>query len=363
MSHRADATVAGAHRRSEGLSRRRLLGLAGLVAVPAAAFGLHRMRADEVPAGTTPTPVGTDIPARATPSPSRTTAEPPAVVTKGGGPVPFRNGKAMLGAYLALSGMSPSEALALRRRQFGRDERIVHLFYGWTDPLPRSVPYLSDSAVPMISWRGCDYGDILDGSSDALIERAARNLRKLRRPTLLRWAWEMNGDWYEWGGPRNDDDPAGFVRCWQRLRGIFADQNADNVSWVWSVNWNNSPNESWNRFQHYYPGDEHVDWVGMSGYNLHRELPDTLFAGVYAAYATKKPIMISEVGAVDRGGTTKADWITAFGQWAQQHPAVGAVTWFDTDTHPGYDENWRVDTDPEALAAYRAMARNPRFAG
>src|SRR4029453_533898 len=76
-----------------------------------------------------------------------------------------------------------------------------------------------------------------------------------------------------------------------------------------------------------------------------------------------KPVMISEVGAVDRGGTTKADWITAFGQWVKQHPAIGGVTWFDTDTHPGDDENWRLDTDPEALAAYRAMARDPRFAG
>jgi hypothetical protein len=269
----------------------------------------------------------------------------------------------MLGAYLDLHGMPAGAALELRRRQLGRDERIVHVFYGWTDPLPSSIPYLSRSAVPMVSWRGCAYADILDGSSDALIERAARNLRRLRRPTLLRWAWEMNGDWYDWGGARNDDDPAGFVRCWARIRGIFADQNADNVSWVWSVNWNSSPNATWNRFQNYYPGDEQVDWVGVSGYNLHGELPPALFAGVYGAYAARKPIMITEVGAVDRGGTTKADWISQFGQWVNQHPGVGAVTWFDTDTHPESEERWRVDTDPQSLAAYRAMAGNPRFAG
>jgi hypothetical protein len=360
--------VTGVHRRGGPLSRRHMLGLAGLAAVPAVTYGLHRWRSGEVPgATTTPTPVGTDVPVHGTPSQSpgsRPSSSPkPAVVTKGGGPVPFRNGRAMLGAYLDLDGMSPSEALALRRRQLGREERIVHVFYGWSDPLPRSIPYLSDTAIPMVSWRGRDYADLLDGSSDALIERAARNLRRLGRPTLLRWGWEMNGDWYEWSGPRNDDDPDGFIRCWRRLRGIFADQGADNVSWVWSVNWNNSPNASWNRYQHYYPGDEHVDWVGVSGYNLHRELPDKLFGGVYGAYAAKKPIMITEIGAVDRGGTTKADWITRFGQWVKQHSAVGAVTWFDTDTHPGFGERWRVDTDPGSLAAYRAMARDPRFAG
>jgi hypothetical protein len=42
---------------------------------------------------------------------------------------------------------------------------------------------------------------------------------------------------------------------------------------------------------------------------------------------------------------------------------VGAVAWFDTDTHPGYDEKWRVDTDPGSLAAYRAMVNAPYLAG
>jgi hypothetical protein len=42
---------------------------------------------------------------------------------------------------------------------------------------------------------------------------------------------------------------------------------------------------------------------------------------------------------------------------------VGAVTWFDTDTHPGYAEKWRIDTDAESLAAYKAMAASARFSG
>ena len=353
--------MTGVHRRGAPVSRRSLLGMAGLAALPAATYGLHRWHADEVPAGAlTPAPAGTDVPVRATPSPSRST---PQVVTKGGGPVPFHHGKVLLGAYLDLHGMSAAQAQALRRRQLGRNERIVHVFYGWTDPLPHSIPYLPDTAFAMISWRGSAYHDILDGSSDALIERAARNVRRLRRPVLLSWGWEMNDSWHDWSGPRNGDDPAGFIRCWRRLRSIFADQGAGNVAWVWSVNWKDSPDASPNRYQHYYPGDEHVDWVGVSGYNLDRELPGTLFDGVYDTYATKKPIIITEVGAVDRGGTTKADWITQFRRWVKQHPAVGAVTWFDTDTHHGSDERWRVDTDPGALSAYRAMARDPRFGG
>jgi Glycosyl hydrolase family 26 len=348
------------HRRPSPFSRRRVLGLGALAAVPAITFGVSQARSRGVPAEATTAapPTGSDVPvAGASPSGG------PKIITSGGGPVPFVRGKAMLGAYLDLTGKSVQQALALRKQQLGRDQRIVNQFYGWTDPIPRSIGYLPSHAVPMISWRGTSYDDILNGSSDKLIEQAARNLRKLGKPTLMRWAWEMNGDWYKWGGAKNGDDPAAFVRCWKHLHGIFADQKADNVSWVWSVNWNDSPNASWNANQHYYPGDKYVDWVGVSGYNLHRELPAKLFTGIYGEYAAKKPLIITEVGAVDRGGSTKADWITMFHQWVDQNPAVGAVTWFDTDTHPGYAERWRIDTDPDSLAAYKAMALDPHFAG
>jgi hypothetical protein len=347
-----------AHRSSKRVSRRAVLGLAGLAALPAATIGLQQWRSKAPPAEAGTATPGATVPATggsAAPKPTR------GVVTKGGGPVPFTPGRAMLGAYLDLEGMAPAQAQALRRQQLGRDERIMHVFYGWTDPLPSSLPGLPAKAVPMVSWRGTRHAEILDGSSDALITRAARRLATFDRPVLLRWGWEMNGSWYTWGGAKNGNNPDGYIAAWRRIHRIFADEGATNVSWVWSINWNNRPEADWNRFQRYYPGDAYVDWVAVSGYNLNRELPATLFGGIYEAYAARKPIMISEVGAVDRGGRTKADWITRFAQWVEQHPAVGAVAWFDTDTHPGYHERWRIDTDDASLAAYRTMARSPRF--
>jgi hypothetical protein len=269
----------------------------------------------------------------------------------------------MYGAYLDLTGMSETEALRLRREQLGRDPRIVHVFYAWTDTLPRRIPWLPDKAYPMVSWRATHYADILDGSHDDLIARNARRLRRFDRPVLLRWGWEMNGDWYPWGAAKNDRDASGYVSSWRRLHDIFADEGATNVAWVWSPNWNDSPDEDWNDMRDYYPGDEYVDWVGVSGYNLRRELPGRLFDGIYGRYTSRKPLIITEVGAVDRGGSTKADWISLFDEWLARHPAVGAVAWFDTDTHPGYDEKWRVDTDPGSLAAYRAMVNAPYLAG
>jgi hypothetical protein len=347
------------HRAPRKVSRRYLLGgLAALAAVPAAALAVREVRSGETPAEANTSP---GRGATATPKPRTSTTPPP--VTKGGGPVPFRVGQAMLGSYLGLEGKTHAQALELRRQQTGRAERIVHVFYDWDDSLPRRLDAIPAKATPMISWRGTAYADILSGDQDDLIARAARRLAQQDRPVLLRWAWEMNGDWYKWCASRNDNDPKAFIASWKRVHGIFADEGAKNVSWVWSPNWNASPVADWNTYAALYPGDRYVDWVGVSGYNLHRETPSTLFQPIYSAYATRKPILITEVGAVDRGGRTKADWITLFAAWVEAHPAVGGVTWFDTDTHPGYTEKWRIDTDPESLAAYVAMARSPRFSG
>lgn len=352
----------GVHRAPGRVDRRKALaGIAALAVAPAAAVVVTQVRGNTTAAEATTGPSHAPSVAASTPA-KGSKPSGVAVVAKGGGPVPYVRGKTMLGAYLDLEGLSEAEAIKLRRRQTGRDPRILHQFFAWQDTLPRSLPWLPDDSYPMISWRGTDHGSILSGKFDDLIARNAKQLRRLGRPVLLRWGWEMNGDWYRWGGAQNNNNPAGYVRCWKRIREIFADQKADNVSWVWSPNWNDKPAAAWNAKPKFYPGDDMVDWVGVSGYNLNRELPGALFQGIYDLYGAKKPLMISEVGSVDRGGRTKADWTTALATWVKQHPAVGAVVWFDTDTHYNYHEKWRVDTDPESLAAFVAMAKDPHFA-
>ena len=330
------------------MRRRTLLGLSALAAAPLA--GCQTYRSEDVPPPVVSRP------------PSDGEQPATGVVADGGGAVPRQRGKVMLGAYVDLHGLSVGEGLSLRRRQLGRPERIVHRFYSWTDPLPISLPYVSARSTLMISWRGVLLKDITSGSADKLIARAARRMAERGRPTLLRWGWDMNRDFYKWGGPANNRDSKQYVTAYRRIHGIFADEGADNVSWVWSPNWNSHPDASWNTYQNYYPGDEYVDWAGVSGY-AQAQSPGEIFDAFYATYASRKPIMITEVSAVDRGGTTKPDWIASFRQWVKQHPAVGAVAWFDTDTHPGSKEKWRVDSTAAALAAYRAMSDDPAFHG
>ncbi|MEV6851035.1 glycosyl hydrolase [Actinoplanes sp. NPDC051411] len=360
------------------MARRSVLALAALT-LPAGCASVHRSLNTIGPRSVPPAPSPSAPPPPPSPSPtsspslsappSKTAATHPAAAPSPpksdgrGGPVPFTPGKLMLGSYLALGGLSLNESLALRRRQLGREQRIVHRFYPWDGYVPTSEPDVSRHSVLMVSWHGTAYSRINDGSSDELIASVARKLAGMKRPILLRWGWEMNGDWFEWDGSHNGQDPGAYVKAWRRIHGIFRRHGATDVAWVWSPNWNSAPAAAWNKFQRYYPGDDYVDWVGVSGYDFYDESPATLFSAVAGAYGSRKPIILSETAAVDLGVHTKARWIKKLSAWAAKTPSLGAVVWFDTDTQDGTDHNFRPDTDAEALAAYRTMVRSGRFTG
>jgi hypothetical protein len=356
--------------------RRGLLTLAALAALPAAcghrSSGDANAAADAVvpPTGimpsSSPAPISSLGPAAtvtASPSARATHAAKKAHVaaaSHGGGPVPFKPGAVQLGAYLSLSGKSFSQSLALRRSQLGRDYSIVHIFCAWTERFER--PSIGDSTL-MISWNSVAYSEINTGAQDDVIAAAARNLAAMGGPVLLRWGWEMNGNWFPWDGTHNDENTAGYIKAWKRIHGIFADAGADNVAWVWSPNWNSGPNVSWNKMQRYYPGDDYVDWVGVSAYDFDSESPRTLLSPIVSAYGATKPIILSETAAIDHGGTTKASWTNDLSAYVKETPEIGALVWFDTNTQSDSDNDFRIDSSSSELAAFRSMARSSRFGG
>src|SRR5687768_3183117 len=50
----------------------------------------------------------------------------------------------------------------------------------------------------------------LSGSQDAIIDDFARQVRNYGRPFSRRFAHEMNGNWYPWGGALSGNDPQRF---------------------------------------------------------------------------------------------------------------------------------------------------------
>jgi hypothetical protein len=297
-------------------------------------------------------------------NPSGGAAEQPVTVgiaPEGPQPVP---GKVMLGAYVGLNGLTGTAAIDLRRQQLGRDFRVLNWFYEWDDSLPTNPPHYDGDPVEMYSWRGTDWNSIINGSQDTFIAAQADHVKKYGKPVFLRWAWEMNGNWFPWDGAHNGQDPSRFILAWRHVHDIFQQRGATNVAWVWAPNWQSHPSASWNELDRYYPGDDYVDWVGVDGYSDSQMTPDDLFDTFYQRYAGRKPIMLAETGVHDTGGTSKPDWIDSLGEWAKAHPSVAALCWFDTDINTDtVNDDYRIDSTPASLEAFRRLANDPHFQG
>jgi hypothetical protein len=304
--------------------------------------------------------------------PSSTSPEPSGISGPATSPTSGQQPKVLLGMYTELPGRTPAASLSLRENQLGRSLAIHHTFYDWTDAFPDATQ-TADKAhgrIPLITWWGVHYAEINDGSHDALIRARANAVRDYGGPVMLAWAAEMNLDFTPWSGPQNGNDPGAFIRAWRRIHDIFAAQGVRNVSWVWTPNAESSPGAfdltSPNNWRHYYPGDAYVDWVGIDGYNWGNDIINkwrslaSFIGPIYRDYASRKPIMIAETACIQAGGD-KAAWIDQARAWIKSHTGIRAFVWFDQRSSATHD--WRIDSSPAALAAFKALSSDPVFGG
>ena len=71
------------------------------------------------------------------------------------------------------------------------------------------------------------------GRHDAYIRSWARDLKRFGNPVFLRFAQEMNGNWYPWAEDANGNKPGEYARMWRHVHDIFTAEGATNVKWVW----------------------------------------------------------------------------------------------------------------------------------
>jgi mannan endo-1,4-beta-mannosidase len=201
--------------------------------------------------------------------------------------------------------------------------------------------------------------NIITGRFDPYVRSWARRLAAYRRPVRLRFAHEMNGNWYPWSERTNGNRPGEFVRAWRHVHGIFRAAGATNVKWVWGpAGINIRPRQ--------YPGDSFVDLVGFTMFNgglqlrFQRWRP---FAELLArpleqlrAIAPHKPVELSEVGSAEQGGN-KAVWITRMFSTLPRHPEITSLIWFNLVK----GSDWRLTSSTAATAAFSAGVADPRY--
>jgi mannan endo-1,4-beta-mannosidase len=252
-------------------------------------------------------------------------------------------------------------------RLLGRKPMIVSDYKQW-DFAPFVEDELDDvwnrGSVPMVTWEPMSYQGrrytlrgIARGRYDRYVGRAADDAAAWGRPIFLRFAHEMNGDWYPWGSSGANSARV-YKRAWRHLVRIFRRNGADNVSWVWTPYVNQGGGLP---FKPYYPGDRWVDWVGLDGFNWgyggSSYTFNELFRGSYRSLArlSSRPMMIAETGTHGGG---KARWIAQTLRQLPRLPRLRAFVWFNNQTN-GVD--LRFNSSRGALRAFRTAARRPRF--
>jgi hypothetical protein len=276
---------------------------------------------------------------------------------------------ALFGAFVGVGTESEAD-FAAQEELIGRRWVIDNRFYSWEDWInDRTRWAIARHKIPMVTWepQHQPLDEIIAGLHDDEIRTRATGARDLGAEIFMRWGHEMNGDWYPWSGAHNggaDGGPAKYIAAYRHVHALFAEVGADNVVWVWNPLVTNVPDQPWNHWSHYYPGDEYVDWVGLDAYNWGTSSPccvwqsfPTLIAELYADYAGRKPLMIPETSSAEVGGD-KAAWIREMHRTLMtDFTEIKAVIWFDIDK----ETDWRVASSPATLAAYRAMAHDPYF--
>jgi mannan endo-1,4-beta-mannosidase len=205
--------------------------------------------------------------------------------------------------------------------------------------------------------------EILAGNYDAFLYDYAKQIKEFGHPVLFRLNNEMNGDWCTYSSFHTSKDPDLFIALWRYVYQIFREVGADNVIWVWNPHDGSFPDFKWNHAFLYYPGDEYVDVVGLTGYNTGTYYPGEkwrefahIYDPLYRLYSSvfQHPFMITEFGSNSVGGD-KVAWIEGMFAALNQFPRIKAAIWWngiDWDAQMNPARIYRIDENQAVLDAF-----------
>lgn len=206
--------------------------------------------------------------------------------------------------------------------------------------------------------------EILDGKYDAYLHRYAREIKAFGHPVLFRLNNEMNGDWCWYSAYYTCKDADLYKALWQYIYTTFEHYDVDNVLWVWNPHDLSRPEFKWNHHLMYYPGDEYVDIIGLTGYNTGTYFPgeiwrefNEIYKPMYADYTGlfNKPFMITEFGSNSVGGDKPA-WINGMFDGIKQFPNIKVAIWWsgvDYDQHGQPGRVYLLHEDAETTEVFR----------
>ena len=160
---------------------------------------------------------------------------------------------------------------------------------------------------------------IINGTFDRQLKAWAQEARGLDYPLLVEFGTEANGNWFPWNGEHNGagiknqygdpslaDGPERFRDAYRHIIDLFKSQGVNNITWFFHIDAHSEPDIAWNSIENYYPGDDYIDWLGVSVYGP--QLPEEDFEtfaevldGIYPQLSalSDKPIAVLEFAVTE----------------------------------------------------------------
>ena len=229
-------------------------------------------------------------------------------------------------------------------------------------------------SIPMVTWEPWLYTggtnqpqyslkNIINGKFDAYITKWADASKTWGHPYFLRFAAEMNGNWFPWSERVNGNQPGQYVLAWKHVHTLFVKNGVTNVTWVWSPNIEYTGSIP---LSEVYPGNGYVDWLGMDGYNWGTvnghgwQTFSQVFSQTYHQIRgiSTKPLMIAETASTEQAGK-KANWITdAYTtQVSSNFPNIKAIIWLNENK----ETDWRIESSSTAQTAFATAIQSSRY--
>ncbi|NOR63692.1 MAG: beta-mannanase [Rhodobacteraceae bacterium] len=222
---------------------------------------------------------------------------------------------------------------------------------------------------------------IVDGDFDSDLAAWGQAAAQFGTPIIAEYGTEMNGDWFPWNARWNGRKrgAALFQQAYRHIIDVVRTAGGSNVIWVFHVNNLDGPPKQWNRFEGYYPGDDYIDWLGVSIYSAQgphedwtvdftESLPDVMAR--FAAMAPEKPVIVAEFGTDVHNAREPA------GPWADaalslmlsgRYSNLIGFNWWN-ETWPNGDDpvdatDYRVGASAALTAVMRRHLANRRVQG
>jgi hypothetical protein len=260
--------------------------------------------------------------------------------------------------------------------KLGQPLSIVSFYRAWGDGDEHAYPTQVMASLrrggylPMLTWepwlgafdryRGQNPSGslrkIANGEFDAYVRRFARAAVRDGKPFLLRIAHEPTNPHYGWApdyGNSRDD----FIAFFRHVHRVFRDEGARNALFVWTPFGLDE--------REYFPGRDHVDWVGLDLFNYGGLSEDGTWLDFYSiaklSYDRYRdlgpPLLVAETATTSAGGN-KADWVRDMlhSLAAGNFPRIRALVLFDQpngSTSSGLPIDWSLAEDPQVFAAIR----------